>query len=141
MPKQSQLFSRLKPRGSTLGFLGATAILTLGASLVGISDNLPGILLLYGAGICLVLAITHRWRSPNKFGFLLGGSIIGFFIMVVVHNFAEVGAERIAHLPAMALFLSAISVVGFITAVILCPAAVAVGLIGFSASLTTKKGG
>ena len=139
MSKQSQLFSRFKPRGSTLGFLGATAFLTLAASLVGIADNPPGILLLYGAGICLVLAVVHRWRSPNRFGYLLGGSVIGFFLMVVIHNFAEVGAERIAHLPAIALFLSAISVVGFIAAVILCPAAVAVGLIGFSASLSTKK--
>ena len=140
MSKQSQLFSRFKPRGSTLGFLGATALLTLAASLVGISDNPPGILLLYGAGICLVLAMAHRWRSPTKFGYLLGGSVVGFFIMVVIHNFAEVGAEQIAHLPAIALFLSAISVVGFITAVILCPAAVAVGLIGFSTSLARKRG-
>jgi hypothetical protein len=140
MSKQTKHFSRFKPRGSTLGFLGATAILTLAASLVGISDNPPGIFLLYGAGICLVLAIAHRWRSPDKFGFLLVGSVIGFFIMVVLHNFAEVGAEKIAHLPAIALFLSAISVVGFIMAVIICPAAVAVGLIGFSASLVPKKG-
>lgn len=140
MSKQSQLFSRFKPRGSTLGFLAATAILTLAASLVGIADNPPGILLLYGAGICLVLAIAHRWRSPDKFGFLLIGSVIGFFFMAVIHNFAEVGAEKIAHLPVIALFLSAISVIGFITAVIVCPAAVAVGLIGFSASLATKKG-
>lgn len=141
MSKQGQIISRFKPRGSTLGFLSAAAFLTLAAFLVGIADNPPGILLLYGAGICLVLAMAHRWRSPKKFGYLLGGSVIGFFIMVVIHNFAEVGAEKIAYLPAVALFLSAISVVGFITAVILCPAAVAVGLIGFSASLTTKKGG
>ena len=141
MSKQSHLFSRLKPRGSTLGFLSATAILTLAASLVGIADNPPGIILLYGAGVCLVLALAHRWRTPSKFGLLLGGSIVGFFITVMIHNFAEVGADRIAHLPVIALTLSAVSVVGFVLAVIICPAAVAVSLVGLSTSLTTKKNG
>lgn len=139
MEVQPKHRSRYKPRGSTLGFLAAAGILTLVASLVGISDNPPGILLLYGAGILLVLSVAHRWRRPDKFGFLLVGSVIGFFIMVVVHNFAEVGAEKIAHFPVIALFLSAVSVIGFFLAVIICPAAVAVGLIGFSASLVPKK--
>jgi hypothetical protein len=141
MSKQNQLLSHLKPRWSTLGFLGATAVLTLAAFLVGVDDNPPGIFLLYAAGACLVLALAHRWRTPSRFGLLLGGSIVGFFIMVMVHNFAEVGAEQIAHLPALALALSAISVVGFFLAVIVCPAAAAVGLIGLSASVTTKKKG
>jgi hypothetical protein len=111
------------------------------ASLVGISDNPPGIALLYAAGVCLVLAVAHRWRSPRKFGLLMGGSVIAFFVMVVIHNFAEVGAERIAHLPAIAVPLSAISVLGFILAVIICPAAVAIGLIGMSTTLATRPKG
>ena len=117
-------------RKLTFGLLGLTAILVAAASIVGISDNLPGALLLYGAGLTLVLAGVHRWRDPRRFITLFAICAVGFFVMVVVHNFAEVGAERIAHLPLLAMVLSGISVIGFILAVILCPMGGLVGLAG-----------
>jgi hypothetical protein len=122
----------------TLWFLIATVLLTSAAFIVGIADNPPGILLLYGAGLTLILAITHRWRTPERFGFLLLGALLGFFIMVVVHNFAEVGAERIAHIPVLAPLLSAVSVIGFFMAVIVCPAAGMVGAIGSMITLARR---
>jgi hypothetical protein len=127
-------------RNRTLGFLAATAVLTAAALVVGISDNPPGIILLYGAGLTLVLSLTHRWRRPDRFGLLLLGSVIGFVLMGVLHNFAEVGAHRIPHLPILALLLSGVSVVGFIAAVIVCPVAGAVGLIGFARFAGEWKG-
>jgi hypothetical protein len=105
---------------------------------VGIADNPPGIALLYGAGLTGVLAIAHRWRSPSKFGYLLAAAIVGFFVTALVHNFAEVGAESLTHLPLLAFLLTAVSIVGFFTAVIVCPAAGLVGLVGWAATVGRK---
>jgi hypothetical protein len=60
-------------RSGTLGLLALTAVLTTAALIVGFSDNPPGIALLYAAGVTLVLAGTHHWRSPRRFGLLLIG--------------------------------------------------------------------
>ncbi len=135
MVTKSSPTSRLRHHSSTLWLLGATVVLAVAASLVGISDNLPGAVLLYGAGLTFALAIAHRWRTPRKFGLLLLASVVGFFILVVIHNFAEVGADRISNLPALAFVLSAISVIGFIAAVIVCPMTGLVGAIGCLATL------
>jgi hypothetical protein len=124
----------------TLWLLVATAVLTAAALAVGISDNLPGIVLLYGAGLTLVLAVTHRWRSSRKFGLLFLGAAIGFFVLATVHNFAEVGAHRIAHIPVIPLILSAIAVVGFVAAVIICPMAGLVGAVGWVANRGRDSG-
>jgi hypothetical protein len=119
--------------------MGATLILVVAAFAVGISDNPPGIVLLYGAGMTAVLTLAHGWRSPEKFGYLLLGSILGFFVMAVIHNFAEVGAERISHLPVLAFLLTVVSVVGFFAAVIVCPAAGVVGFLGWVATVVRKS--
>lgn len=115
---------------TTIGLLAAAAALTVAALGVGVSDNPPGIALLYGAGLTLVLAFSHRWRNPRSFVILLLVSVAGFFLTAVIHNFAEVGAQRIPDLPALAAILSGISVVGFILAVVICPAGCVVGAVG-----------
>jgi len=107
---------------------------------VGISDNLPGIALLYGAGLTLVLAVTHRWKNPRKYGLLLLGGVVGFFVLAAIHNFAEVGADRIAPVPVIPMILSAISVVGFLAALIVCPMACLVGAVGGVVTLKKSPG-
>lgn len=138
MTKEQESPGRLLVNRSTWYFLATTLVLVIAASLLGIADNPPGIILLYGAGITAVLAVAHRWRTPTSFGYLFSASIVGFVVMVVVHNFAEVGADRIAHLPVLAFPLAAIGVIGFLAAVILCPAAGIVGLIGWMATARRK---
>jgi hypothetical protein len=101
------------------------------ALLVGISDNPPGIILLYGAGLTAVLAVVHRWRSARRFGYLVLSAALGFLVLAAIHNFAEVGAEGLSHLPVVAYPLAAVSVVGFMLAVVVCPAAVLVGVVGW----------
>jgi MFS family permease len=123
---------------TTLWLLGATVVLTAAALVVGISDNPPGIALLYGAALTLVLAGTHGWRSPQKFALLLVGALLGFFVLAVIHNFAEVGAHRIAQIPVLPLILTVISVVGFIAALIVCPMAALVGAVGCVANLKRR---
>lgn len=125
---------RTAPRKITFWLLGGTVGLTAAASVVGISDNLPGILLLYCAGLTLVLAETHRWRSSKKFGRLFLWALVGFFILVMVHNFTEVGAERIGHIPVLSWPLMVVAVASFLTAIIVCPMACLVGAVGWAAA-------
>ncbi len=141
MVTEGESSGRRSFRRSTRALLAATVALVLAASLVGIADNLPGITLLYGAGMTGVLAVAHRWRSPDKFVYLLIAAIVGFFVTAVAHNFAEVGAERIAHLPVLAFLLTTVSVTGFFAAVIVCPAAGVVGLVGWMATMGRKPQG
>ena len=138
MSSSEESSSRQKLQVSTIGLLAATGILAGAAALVGIADNPPGIILLYCSGLTLVLAFAHRWQTPDRFLVLFLGAVLGFFIFVFVHNFAEVGADRISHLPVLAFLLSAVSVVGFIAAVIVCPMAGAVGALGWVAKLDKK---
>ena len=105
-------------------------ILIVAALLVGISDNPPGIILLYCAALALVLAWARGWRQPRRFGVLFGASIVAFFVMAAIHNFAEVGAHRIAHLPVLSGALAAVSGVGFLLAIFVCPMGALVGLVG-----------
>ncbi len=138
MPDQNRSASR--PRRTTAWLMGATAVLTIAALAVGISDNPPGIALLYAAGLTLVLSVTHRWSGSKNFARLLLGAVIGFFLLVAIHNFAEVGAERIPQVPLIPLVLTAISVVAFLAAVIVCPMAGLVGAVGWVANLRRGSG-
>ena len=139
MAKRTTSSRRWTPSKGTVTLLLVTAVLTAAALWVGISDNPPGIALLYGAGATLVLAGTHQWRNPKSFVVLLGASAIGFVLSVLIHNFSEVGAERIAHLPVLAAVLTAISVVSFFLAVIVCPMGGLVGTVGGIATLFTGR--
>ena len=133
--------SRLHIRKTTLGFLGVGVLLLVAALLVGVSDNPPGIFLLYGSALAFVLAATYRWKDPKKFGYLLLGSSVGFILLVVIHNFAEVGAERIPHLPVLAFILTAISVIAFLLALFACPWGCVVGILGAIHSLDSQRRG
>lgn len=138
MPDRTEPSAR--QRTVTLWLLGATAVLTAAALLFGIADNLPGIVLLYGAGLTLVLSVTHRWRSRRKFGRLLLGAVVGFALLAVAHNLAEVGAHRIVHVPVISPVLTAVSVVAFLAALIVCPMAGLVGVVGWVANLHRDSG-
>ncbi len=60
--------------------------LVIGAVLIGVSDNMPGIVLCYLATTVLFIALIRNWRELRKFLILLGASFVGFFISVFLHN-------------------------------------------------------
>jgi len=120
---------RRPAKGTVILLVAGAAFIGL-ASIVGVSDNPPGIVLLYLAGITIVLAGTHRWRNPRSFGLLLIASAVGFVLNVLIHNFSEVGAVRIAQFPVLAALLGGVSVVTFFLGVIVCPMGGVVGVLG-----------
>ena len=67
--------------------LVAAGVLTGSIALViGVSDNLPGIILIYVGLTCLAGAWVWNWPSPREFWILLLISLAAFPVGVVLHN-------------------------------------------------------
>ena len=56
------------------------------ASIIGISDNPPGIIFAFIAVMVPIVAWTRTWRKLKSFLILAGVSIVGFFVFAVLHN-------------------------------------------------------
>lgn len=119
-------------------FLAGAGVAVAAAFLVGISDNPPGILLLYGATASLILAFVHSWRSSKRFLILTLASIAGFPLAVFLHNAFEAIAGMAAGmiLPGILNFLG---VVFFLVAVFACPAGLLIGGVGALATIRRAK--
>ncbi|MFC1572061.1 hypothetical protein ACFL6M_00525, partial [Candidatus Eisenbacteria bacterium] len=114
----------------TFVFLAICCAAAIAAALVGISDNLPGILLALGAAIALVLAAVHPWRSAKRFGLLLCVAVLGFVLFGVLHNVFEGVADRVEGVAALRILLQGLGVVAFLLAILICPPAILVGAVG-----------
>jgi fatty acid desaturase len=79
LDKNQTTKKRCTNRFVTVILLLASLALSFAAAFMGIDDNPPGILLVFVAGIALVLAFTHTWRTPRKFFFLLLAAVLVFF--------------------------------------------------------------
>lgn len=123
------LRSRLSNRWSRL-FLASGAVALAAALLVGIADNLPGLILVNVACFGVVAALTAPWRSPRPFLLLAAGAVVGFPVFVLLHNaFYALGLATggVPLLPAVADVLGAVA---FVLAVLVCPAGLIVGAAG-----------
>jgi hypothetical protein len=108
----------------------AGGVVALGAVAVGISDNPPGIALAYLAVIALVLAFVHPWRSVRRFLFLILASVLGFVVFAVLHNLLDVIADSAGAGGALRGVAEVLGAAAFLTALLLCPAALLVGTVG-----------
>jgi hypothetical protein len=109
---------------------GIFCALVISAVIVGVSDNIPGIILSYLAAIVLVVASTHSWRKTKSFLILLVASVIAFFVFVLLHNAFYALTILTNHIAALSHLMEAFHVVFFIIAVFLCPAIFLVGAVG-----------
>ena len=101
----------------------AFGILALIAALiVGISDNPPGIILLFISSILLVLAFTYNLKTTKSYLILLASSIIGFVLFAVLHNILEHFVDGTPWGFVAAFF--------FLVALFICPAGTLVGIVG-----------
>ena len=100
------------------------------AFIVGISGNLPGLALCYVAAISIVLAFVHRWRKVWKFLILLGASLVGFGVFVVLHNVFYGLAQMAADIIVLSWLLEFFHAVFFIIATLVCPAGFLIGVVG-----------
>ena len=78
-------FSTPRNRIKTLILLVVCGLSATVAVVVGIDDNLPGVMLALLAAIAFVLAFTHPWRTTRKFMFLLLASVLGFVLFIIMN--------------------------------------------------------
>ena len=124
-------FSTPHNRKMTLILLAICGLLAIAAVVVGIDDNLPGILLSFLAATAFVLAFVHPWRTARKFIFLLLASILGFALFVILNIIIDTAAQNPANAGALQDLLQSPVVDAFsIIIVMICPAAFIVGAVG-----------
>ena len=90
-----EAFATRHNRNRTAVWIAVCCILSAAAAIEGISDNLPGILLAFGAAIALVLAFVHPWRSATKFRNLLFGSAAALVVSGLLHNVFDAVAGQV----------------------------------------------
>lgn len=109
---------------------GIFCTLVISAIVVGVSDNVPGIVLCYLATVVLVIALTRSWRKTKRFLILLGASVIGFFVFVFLHNAFYALTMLTSHIAALSRLMEVFHVTSFVIAVFLCPGTFLVGAAG-----------
>ena len=109
----------------TVGLLAGT-----GALLIGVSDNPPGILLLYAGLSCLAGAWVWNWRSPRDFWILLLLSLAGFPVGVVMHNLLFALGTVVSEIRFLFWIVEVISTFFFLVAVMAVGPTALVALVG-----------
>jgi len=117
-------------RKLTLVLFATGGVLLSAAFVVGISDNWLGILLCYGAAAAVILAFAHGWRGLRRFLVLLGASLVGFPVCVVLHNLFYGLGELAAGIIILSPLLEFLHAVFFLIAVLVCPAGFLIGAVG-----------
>jgi len=118
-------------RIKTFILLVICGLLAIAATVVGIDDNPPGILLAFLAATAFVLAFVHPWRTARKFMLLLLASVLGFVLFVILNIIFDSVAQDPATSGALKNLIEspAMNALNLII-VMLSPAAFIVGAVG-----------
>jgi len=120
----------LKQRNTYI-YLSVSIMAIVLALILGIDDNPPGIILVFAGCVLFILIFTQNWHNVKPFLLLSVFSIVGFIISAVLHNVLEaIGGEGS--------ILGIIGVVFFLIAILICPAALLVGIVGSIVSSLRK---
>ena len=133
-----EAFATARNRTVALVFLAVGCLAAVAAAIVGISDNPPGILLALLAAVAGVLVFVHPWRRARQFVLLFYAAGLGFAVFAVVHNVAEVVAGKVTWAP-LHLLLQALNVGAFLLAILVCPPALVVGVVGALVMLVRSR--
>ena len=129
-----------KNRLKTIILLVICILSAIAAILVGIDDNLPGILLAFLAAITFILAFVHPWRSPRKFLIFLLAAVLGLILFVALFILIDITAQNPAS-PVVFKQLAESRTFEFLSIclIMLCPAAVLIGLVGWIVMFIRSK--
>jgi hypothetical protein len=118
----------------SLILLGCAAVLLGAALLVGINDNLPGILLLLLSAMVAVLAFVGPLGTKRHYELLLLWSLVSLVAAAILHNVFDAAGSVVGPAWLKAVF-EAIGVAFFFIAIIIGPAGALVGGIGIVVKL------
>ena len=130
MKRSLGLTGMKRSRKVTLVLVTICCVSLIVAFFIGISDNLPGLLLCYIAVTALILAFVHTWRQVKRFLILLGASLIGFPLFVLLHNLFYGLGQVAADVIVLGTLLEFLHAVFFLVAIMVCPAGVLIGAVG-----------
>ena len=109
----------------------------IAAFIVGVSDNLPGLMLCYAATISVILAFVRSWRRAKYFFILSCASLVGFVVFVVLHNVFYGLARMAADIIVLGRLLEFFHAVFFLVAILVCPAGLLIGVVGSAVTIIT----
>ena len=124
-------FSTRHNRKMTVILLAVCGLLAIAAVVVGIDENLPGILLAFLAATAFVLAFVHPWRTTRQFMFLLLASVLGFILFIILSMISDSIVQNPASSDTLQkLIESPVNEALSIIFAMLCSAAFLVGVVG-----------
>jgi hypothetical protein len=133
-------FSTPHNRKLALILLAICGLLAIAAAVVGINDNLPGILLAFLAATAFVLAFVHPWQTAKKFVFLIFISVFGFVLFVILNIILDTATQNPATTGVLQNLLQSPVMDAFsIIIAMLCSAAFIVGTTGSVAMFIRKR--
>jgi len=125
-----EAFSTPHNRNRSFILFAVCGLLAIAAAVIGVDDNPPGLLLAFLSATAFVLAFVHPWRSSKKFRNLIFTSLLGFIVFAILHNVLAFVAWKAGETGTIPELLNIISATFFLVAVLLCPVALLVGVIG-----------
>jgi hypothetical protein len=125
-----EAFSTPRNRSRSLILIAVCGVLAIAASVIGISDNPPGLVLAFLSASAFVLVFVHPWRTSKQFRYLIYVSGLGFIVFAVLHNVFEAIASKLGGSGLVCGLLNGVGVVFFLIAILLCPPGLLVGIVG-----------
>jgi hypothetical protein len=119
-----------KRRATTLVLVAAGCVCLAAALLMGIADNPLGLALVYLGVTAWILALALRWRRVRNYLILLGASLVGFVLAVVLHNLFYALGVVAADAVLLQAVLGFLEVTFFLLAVFVCPPGALIGAVG-----------
>lgn len=119
-----------KLRYLTIALIALGCAFLAAGLVIGISDNPPGLVLVYLAVSSWIVAFAHRWRRVKSFLILLVASLVGFPLFAVLHNVFYGLAEVTSDVVGLTQALGFLEVVFFLIALFVCPPGVLIGAVG-----------
>lgn len=110
--------------------LGAGLVSGVGSLVLGVSDNPPGIMLLYFALTCLAGAWVWNWPSPRDFWLLLIAALAAFPVGAILHNLLYALGTMLDQIPVIRELAGFLGVFFFLVAVMAAAPAALVALLG-----------
>ena len=130
----SRIFADKPSRKTTL-ILSAAGVAALAAgSWIGGGNSPTGALILFAGLVFVIPACTYRWQEIKKFRYLTFSSLECFFVFAVAHNVFEAFAGSTESPGLLRQTLAGLSVGCFLIAILVCPAATLVGIMGWNRS-------
>ena len=126
-------------RRLTLSLLALAIVSTTIGLIVGISDNPPGIIILYAGIILLIVSLVYIWRKIRSFRILLVVSIVGVPVFSVLHNIFYGIAELTSDVKLLSETLNFFDAMSFLIALIICPSGIIVGMGGVLVLFIKRK--